>query len=1033
MKNQKLIVICVAGFLALVIGYVGLQGNIWGLRSDVIGANAVCSVSQGEYDAVVSSKAQLVTQKKNHINTIDESNRAIQSKNPDKNKYTRQVSTAKNTVNGLQDFINKNCKWRLQGSSVCNSKRKDLSNAQKNLNDAQKNLKGVNDAITALQTTISTSQGEIRNIDKKIADADKVINKYKACPTSVLTVSSPTMSGEISLKWNIGERVNIYNFSMGLKNARPQTISGEVPIAPARIETITFETSLFSDTISLSDWNVRGPGVTPYVYPCTFIENGDKLRCTFQTPTEQFVVWNMWEQQFVLSAVISNMTGTWSFKIYKVSKGGIVYNGNKNETENTTTLVKYNYGHPPVCGNNIVEPGEQCDDGNTNNNDWCSNSCIDYPIHLTCGNGTIEWIEQCDDGNTSNDDGCSKECTVEWSYPWYIMTTDKQEYGNGDTIILEMSSVTGVKWFVDLYVQPYKWYGSENGVLIQRNIEINRKNTYKIKIPDYPKIFDETDNYLLVISGAGQAKKPENINSMSVNVSVPAPICESLLGDRLCLAQDGCYYDEKTSKCTSTVLTCEDAVDAGDEIFTKWTVWGFAHHVYSPRYRQASYDYCTGATLNQVSCDSAGFAKYTQSVCPGGCSDGVCKTACGAATKEIFATKPTENLCVTWTVLSTEVFFDPSTTGSNGNGSWWWRCRETAWLSTGESCWAQSSTTWQSRLEMPTLNLRQTITTPAQYIATSGSSDATSKINFSFASTGGISTITELKFTISGSNPNSVSSIKVNDISSSVVNNVGDIRGLNIPIWPADPDNNNAPELCAILDICPVNVLVSYPSVGEGSVPSGTTSKVTLTYVKYISNDWTVHELTPSVSAPTMTLVGSAPIVFINQTDAPLRAWEIKALEISVIANTKWNISLLSFPLVVEWNNITLNPDMSKIKIRDESWNIIPINSELLVKNTNNVFLPVQNGTLVSEGKNYIYISFTNPSGYGIPAWYIAKFMVYIPVTALWNNGELKTSLWTTADWTGNFFVWNDIFGNNSFGGTENILNYPTNIISIKN
>ena len=47
------------------------------------------------------------------------------------------------------------------------------------------------------------------------------------------------------------------------------------------------------------------------------------------------------------------------------------------------------------------------------------------------------------------------------------------------------------------------------------------------------------------------------------------PTCESLVGDRTCLAQDGCYYDEKTSKCTSTVLTCEDAVDAGDDIFTK--------------------------------------------------------------------------------------------------------------------------------------------------------------------------------------------------------------------------------------------------------------------------------------------------------------------------------------------------------------------------------------------------------------------------------------------------------------------------------
>lgn len=39
-----------------------------------------------------------------------------------------------------------------------------------------------------------------------------------------------------------------------------------------------------------------------------------------------------------------------------------------------------------VCGNSVVESGEQCDDGNTNNNDGCSNSCR-LPI---CGNGVRE-------------------------------------------------------------------------------------------------------------------------------------------------------------------------------------------------------------------------------------------------------------------------------------------------------------------------------------------------------------------------------------------------------------------------------------------------------------------------------------------------------------------------------------------------------------------------------------------------------------------------------------------------------------------
>lgn len=107
----------------------------------------------------------------------------------------------------------------------------------------------------------------------------------------------------------------------------------------------------------------------------------------------------------------------------------------------------------------------------------------------------------------------------------------------------------------------------------------------------------------------------------------PPLSCESIQGSTECLKQNRCYYNEKTSKCTSEVLKCEDASDAQDDIFTKGMIWGFARHVYSPRYYQASYDYCTGDKINQVSCDSEGFAKYTSSDCPNGCSDGVCKPA----------------------------------------------------------------------------------------------------------------------------------------------------------------------------------------------------------------------------------------------------------------------------------------------------------------------------------------------------------------------------------------------------------------------
>jgi cysteine-rich repeat protein len=66
-----------------------------------------------------------------------------------------------------------------------------------------------------------------------------------------------------------------------------------------------------------------------------------------------------------------------------------------------------------VCGDGIVGPGEQCDDGNTNNCDGCSNACT---LVTGCGDGVVCGTEQCDDGNTTSCDGCSATCTIEQGF-----------------------------------------------------------------------------------------------------------------------------------------------------------------------------------------------------------------------------------------------------------------------------------------------------------------------------------------------------------------------------------------------------------------------------------------------------------------------------------------------------------------------------------------------------------------------------------------------------------------------------------------
>ena len=66
----------------------------------------------------------------------------------------------------------------------------------------------------------------------------------------------------------------------------------------------------------------------------------------------------------------------------------------------------------PACGDGLVQPGEQCDDGNHTDGDGCSAKCTLEKL-LVCGDGVVEPGEQCDDGNLLDGDGCSGNCTLE--------------------------------------------------------------------------------------------------------------------------------------------------------------------------------------------------------------------------------------------------------------------------------------------------------------------------------------------------------------------------------------------------------------------------------------------------------------------------------------------------------------------------------------------------------------------------------------------------------------------------------------------
>ncbi|RVU40728.1 DUF4215 domain-containing protein [Lujinxingia sediminis] len=62
----------------------------------------------------------------------------------------------------------------------------------------------------------------------------------------------------------------------------------------------------------------------------------------------------------------------------------------------------------PSCGDGVVHDGEACDDGNTIDDDACTNACA-LP---TCGDGVVHDGEACDDGNTIDNDACTNACAL---------------------------------------------------------------------------------------------------------------------------------------------------------------------------------------------------------------------------------------------------------------------------------------------------------------------------------------------------------------------------------------------------------------------------------------------------------------------------------------------------------------------------------------------------------------------------------------------------------------------------------------------
>ena len=83
----------------------------------------------------------------------------------------------------------------------------------------------------------------------------------------------------------------------------------------------------------------------------------------------------------------------------------------------------------PVCGDGYLAPGEQCDDGNLDGTDACSSTCA----FSACGDGVVDGGEECDDGNGDDTDTCTSQCRLAVCGDGFVGPGEECDDGNLET------------------------------------------------------------------------------------------------------------------------------------------------------------------------------------------------------------------------------------------------------------------------------------------------------------------------------------------------------------------------------------------------------------------------------------------------------------------------------------------------------------------------------------------------------------------------------------------------------------------------
>jgi hypothetical protein len=337
-------------------------------------------------------------------------------------------------------------------------------------------------------------------------------------------------------------------------------------------------------------------------------------------------------------------------------------------------------------------------------------------------------------------------------------------------------------------------------------------------------------------------------------------------------------------------------------------------------------------------------------------------------------------------------------------------------------------------------------TTPAQYIAAAGGATNATQATFNIVSTSGASTITELKFAVSGGDTllsNTITQVCIGSVCAAPVSGIVDVTGLNIAV----PNGGSG---------VTVNAQVSYSSVGTGGITPATTARIALTLVKYTTGSATKtlcstvqatadsitcdgtfvgtntdssDEATYGIAAPFATLVGSKPTVTVaTGGSSGLQLGQSNKIgEVTVAADAKGAIKV---------RRITFSVSGSGFSTTAGSTMSVSTSPFIAVGNTQVVGSSCSTTTATTTTATIVCDLNSSPSyatDYAISAGQQQTFNLFVTVTGVQNTNASYASVSSSITAAG--FTWDDTSnngGSTALGLTGTLIyGFPTNAYSI--